>query len=273
MKNVKWVIEDFDQDNSFDLLANEVKRQGYACELIKYEPFESGNYDIFDKEDAPIIFQGSLNLAKQLKRQKSWIPGPWCTEEKYKCSTYYAYWGEHLLNSEYIMMPLKELERRMFSLFKEYGDFFVRPDSGFKTFNGQVVAEHRWIRDLELLNFYNPSPETLVIVSPLQKITSEWRFIVADKKVITGSQYRQNFQKKFENTWPQEAFDLAQEIASGDFQPDPAYTLDIALTNEGRYFLVEANSFSCAGLYKCDMSKIVEAVTPLAYKEWSSYKV
>ena len=43
----KWIIEDFDEINSYAILAEEVKRQGYEVEIIRYLPFESGSYNKF----------------------------------------------------------------------------------------------------------------------------------------------------------------------------------------------------------------------------------
>jgi len=38
--------------------------------------------------------------------------------------------------------------------------------------------------------FYRFPKESLVVVSSAQEILVEWRFVVADKKVIAGCQYK-----------------------------------------------------------------------------------
>ena len=63
---------------------------------------------------------------------------------------------------------------------------------------------------------------------------------------------------------------IAQRIAKEEWQPDKAYTLDVCKSN-GEYFMLEANSFSCSGLYKCPPEPIVKSVSEAALKEWKEY--
>ena len=65
----KWLIEDFALENNFSALADEVKKQGMECEVIKYIPFESGTYNVFKDSDC-VIVQSSLQLAGQLLKEK-----------------------------------------------------------------------------------------------------------------------------------------------------------------------------------------------------------
>lgn len=51
----KWLIEHFDDRNSTQLLIEEVKRQGYDYEAIKYEPLQSGSLNAFDDEECVIV--------------------------------------------------------------------------------------------------------------------------------------------------------------------------------------------------------------------------
>ena len=55
-------------------------------------------------------------------------------------------------------------------------------------------------------------------------------------------------------------YDFAQKMAD-IYQPDFAYTLDLVIDVKGNVKLLELNSFSCAGLYACDMEKIVKSVS------------
>jgi hypothetical protein len=64
------------------------------------------------------------------------------------------------------------------------------------------------------------------------------------------------------------AFELATEIAGGDYQPDPAWVLDICRTATGDYRLLEIGGFSFADLYACDKNDVVAAVSAAALKTW-----
>lgn len=65
----KWLIENFEADNKFDLLAEETRKRGFETEITRYIPFESGTYECFSPDDC-VIVQSSLNLARQLQREK-----------------------------------------------------------------------------------------------------------------------------------------------------------------------------------------------------------
>ncbi len=69
------------------------------------------------------------------------------------------------------------------------------------------------------------------------------------------------------------AFELASEIAK-KFQPDLVFTIDICKYGEffpHEYQLLEINSFSCAGLYKCDTDKIAKHISIIGQNEWKGY--
>ena len=98
--DVHWLIENFERDGSISELAEEVKRQGFPRKVTEYVPFSGGDYsDIWPKE-ACVVFQGSIQLARQLQREKPWIPGVIATWRNYLCQVYYAHWGAFLLNNE-----------------------------------------------------------------------------------------------------------------------------------------------------------------------------
>lgn len=243
------------------------------CHLIRYEPFESGSLDFYPAEDKNIIFQGSISLAKQIQKEKSWtVFASW---DNLKCSTYYAHWGKYLLNSDYIMMPFAELKRR----FKELlmpgdplypgGAFFVRPDSNAKTFSATVLSGVRdFGTDDKIKNtwerlLYDPPATELVIIAPVKPIHREWRVICSKGKVITGSRYKTWNQVDYKAELPDAVKELALEICSGEFQPDPIYVLDICDSPSKGTCLLEAGALSVAGLYHCDLEALVREASKI----------
>jgi len=265
----KWIIEDFAPDNSFGALADEVKRQGMECELIQYLPFQSGSYDIYDEKDC-VIFQGSINLAQQLQRDKKWIPGMWLTPKNYECTKYYAHLGKYLFNSLYVMMPRAEVKRRMDWLYNEcfgpYEQLFIRPNSGLKPFTAGLCSRlnfdyfWRWVDDFT-------EPESIIVVSTPKVVKQEWRFICTKDGVLTGCQYEKSREFKTHPGYPEKAGALAAEVAA-TYQPDPIFVVDICLGETDNYYLMEIGSFSVAGLYACNMQPIVGRASEIALKEW-----
>ena len=268
----KWLIEDFNRDEHVSKLIEVLEKKRVEYHIIEYLPFESGSYNHFS-DDECIVFYGSLNLARQLRKQKKWIPGVWCDLQAFKCTSYYPFVGKFLLNSNYVFLPVKELGRRKEWIYENFGIddcVFIRPNSGFKTFTGKVVQKEFFDIDYEWMVEFSDD-DSLAVISLPQKITQEWRFIVADKLVITGSTYKFEAEKliKEEVKIPNDAWNYAQEIANENWQPERMYVLDICKSN-GLY-LLEANSFSCSGFYDCNSDIIVEEANRIAIEEWEEY--
>jgi hypothetical protein len=278
MTQVKWLIEDFAPDNKFQDLADEVCRQGMECEVVKYEPFQSGSYNKFKDEDC-VIIQSSINLALQLMRQKKWIPGPWLTANNYKCTTYYGYFGKYLFNNEYLILPRDEVRRKLNWLYecsmgaRSYKELFFRPDSGLKPFYAGLTTLDdfesfwKWVEEFT-------EPTELVVISTPKRILGEWRFICADHNIITGCQYRTEDRTEFASGYPDGARNIANRVAAETFSPDPMYIIDVCQAYDHQYYLLEINSFSCGGLYYCEMQPIVENAKRIAIREYEEvYKI
>jgi len=266
----KWLVEDFDEGNNYGRLIKEIKRQGYECEPITYYPIESGNRDKYSDNDC-VIVQASLQLAGELIRsKKGWIPGPWLYLQKYECSTYYAHLGEYLFNDDYIMLPASEFKRtkeRWYERLGKDGCIFIRPSSGFKTFDGKIFTVEHFDKDWEWVEEFADKDSLIVISSP-KNIKAEWRFVVAEGEVVAGSMYRENGKSECTGGWHNKAFELAKIVAN-KYSPDPIYVIDVCQGADNEYYLLEIGSFSCAGLYACDMKPIVETASRLALNCWN----
>jgi hypothetical protein len=272
---VNWLLEKDTFDEGLEPLKNAIKKQGHNYIEVGYVPFESGTYDQFEDEDCVICY-GSLNLMRHLRRIKKWVPGPIMDLPNLECTKYYTYFGKYLINSDYTMMPLNEMLRRRFELLKQFdGQFFVRPSTGFKSFTGQVVNGDKWDEDVEWIKEWGSQSE-IVVVSSAKNVSTELRFVVADHKIIAGSQYKLNGELEV-LSWEHVAcgrdyYNCAAEIASDKWEPDRAYTIDIAsvVNKDGlvSYGLMEINSFSASGMYACDWAAIVKAANEIAVDEW-----
>ena len=282
-----WLIEDFDEDNSRLSLIEEVRRQGMQCEVIcpicySYLPYLSTKLpsgkricDLFEN-DACVIFQGSLNLARQLQREKSWIPGVWCSLHNFKCSVYYPYFAKFLLNSEYFFVPVADLLRRKDELYRRFAVdtcLFVRPDSGFKTFTGRPIPYEEFSSDYEWMVEFS-DPDSLALISNPKPIDAEYRFVVAERKVIAGSTYRIDGDLKYipvdlKSDRDRGAWEFLDSVFEEKeiWTPDPVFVVDVCISNDN-YYILELNSFSCSGLYACDLQAVVKSASDLAVKEW-----
>jgi len=284
----KWLFEpDVFEDNT-DKLIEIVKKQGMDAKVIPYVPFDDVLVDrctrMYSDNDC-VIFYGSLNFGKKLKKA-SWVPGVYLDEEAFKCTAYYPPLSDLLLHyNDFIMLPYGSLVDKRDQLFEHFKtpELFIRPDSGTKEFTGFVTTLDQYNDAIELAGFYDVEPDLLVLVSGAKNLKKEWRFVIVNGEVVSGSLYRDwdgtsddyssqdyvlsHSKSVWEEGYDQRAWELAK-ICARRYNPGAAWTIDIASVEGGTYHVLEIGCFSCAGLYGNDLEKVVEAVSNAALTEW-----
>lgn len=271
-----WLIENYEHDSSLDPFFNAIKNHGDRMDVFEAKPFyDKKQFGKYDNNDC-IIFYGTLNLGRMLQKDKGWVPGVYCNFTNLCCHSYYSYWYKYLLNKDYIMLPMMQiLERKdeVFNQFSVNGEIFIRPDSGAKPITGQTILVDNIEREFKLFLDYagNDLDQIIAIISSPKKIDFEYRCVVANKKVVSCCQYKRDRELDIKKDSPSDIMMIANMVAQEIWQPDLVYTLDMCYAN-GSAFLLEANSFSCAGLYESDFNAVVKEVSEIAIKEWQEYR-
>ncbi len=271
---VNWLIES-DTFSDIDGLTNEITRQGHAFKILSDRNYWDRHWStLFDPKDC-VIYYGGLELGYMLRREAPWVPGVYTTLENYDCHYYYPRFGKYLLNQNYAIIPYGELERRMDWIYEHFGiddTIFIRPDRGNKIFTGKAIYKERFIHELPLLGFYKLKPEELCIVCEPRNVRKEWRFLIVDGQIITGSEYRPDkvcVDVTSIHDDAQIAYRVAQEaLRDNEYNPDRAWSLDICKTEAGNFYVLEVGCFSSAGLYAMDNARVVEAVSRVALEDW-----
>ncbi len=286
MIEVKWLVEDGIFHANVKELAEEIKRQGMDCQLIdyKYEFINGiGSTPKRFKENDCVICLGSFQeIDHWAKFSSQWCI--WCDLNNFKCSSYLPYFGKYVFNKKYVMMSLTELIRQKKDIYLYLNSdldkntiddmqIFIRPDSGRKSFAGQLF-KYSDLDDHFIFDFMSNKNLMVLASSPKENIENEWRFIVADNKVITGSQYHKHNEIEICSGYEKEAFDYAQKVIDDvKWQPNDAYTLDVAKTKDGEFHIVEINSFSCSDPYMPDWKIYVEEISKLALKKFEEFNI
>lgn len=270
---VKWVIENFVSDNGYEELIDEVKKQGHECCVIRYEPFQSGNYDKVCQDTDCVVFQGSINLGEQLQREKpNWVPGVIATWKNYECHEYYPFIAQHLFNRNYGIYRVDELlENRwnIFALFGEDATIWMRPSSGKKPFTARLVDLEEYEKFINTWVIPYTNGNDWIVISTPKKIRGEWRFICNNnQEVIAYSCYLYQGNRIYVPSAPIEAIqkckDILWEMNHMNYWPDPFFAVDIWEDFDGKFSLGELNAFSSCGLYKCKKDPIVWEVSQYA---------
>jgi hypothetical protein len=267
-----WLIEANVEGLPSEDLQAEILRQGMTCRVVKHLPNLSAPKDLAGTEsiplDACIVFRGSLQLMRHIQRTRRWKPGGWCSFANLACSTYYAHFGPFLLNRDYTLLSVAEAARLTDTLFARHAannHLFVRPDGVEKSFAGALADKFTFTRTISALSF---DPTALILVARPRQVLHEWRLIVANDRVIAGSQYRTEDGVEVEPGCPDEVVAFARSILEKvDWRPDPLFAMDVCNSEDGLR-LVELNSFSCSGHYLADLRPVVEAASTVAASMW-----
>ncbi|MEG3883728.1 ATP-grasp domain-containing protein [Microcoleus sp. herbarium19] len=271
MKKVNWLIEQNIYDRESELLA-ELQKQGYIYKQTKYLNFRSESAHQYFPPDDCVLFRGTLNLGRDILRS-AWIPGAYMDEKHLRCSSYYTYFGQYLLNNKYFLLSLGELVRRkteILEYFKSDGELFVRPDSNMKSFRAGVFNLNILNTMQSLGSELKRDETTFVLVSGKRAITKEWRFFVYKNHIITGSLYLVG-ESRVDETISGGYLEnyLSEVIKQVSWYPESVYTIDIC-ESDGELYVLELGSFSCAGEYACDLSAIVEFGAKAAWEDWEA---
>jgi hypothetical protein len=207
------------------------------------------------------FFHGSLGNADRIHRELPWQPGAYCDTQKFFCSAWYPT-AERLLHEKWEIFPAAELVSQAEEVFDRIGDgqsLFVRPDSPLKPFSGRVVRRDKLTLKTLDHGFYYDDENIPVVVAPTQSIMREWRFVVVDRAVVTGSGYQADGRTTLVGSDSQAAWDIASQLARSIPAPELVYVLDLCETTKG-IRLLELNSFSGADLYGCEGARIIQAL-------------
>jgi hypothetical protein len=269
MMRPTWLIEAGVYGDEAAPLLDEIRRQGMLAEVVSHRalakdagPVVAGGQSL--APGACVIGYGTFPFARQILLHHRWMPGAWCSAENLDCATYFAHFGRYLLNQHYAIMPGVEAIRQrdwLFSVFGRDDRVFARPTSCHKLFVGRCIDRESFAMALAPTRY---DPATPVVIAAPQAIEREWRLVVVDNRVVSGSRYTVNGERSIAQDCPAEVLAFAEAMLSEvRWRPDPAFMLDVC-ESAGRLWLVELNSFSGSWLYRCDLPAVVSAASELA---------
>jgi len=267
MKKVKWVIDKYLFEEYEEKLPTSIRNSG--MDVMFFDYMKTIQVDDFFKkhftDEDIVIFHGSHQHGRRISKLPVY-PGVFLTLENYECYKYYGYFGDHLLNSNYIMMYLEMLKEFLI----HSKNVFIRPSNGYKSFTGQLLPKDNFHESFDILtkSYGGLDMSLLVLLSLEQDIEEEYRFIVVDGELISGALY---MDKESRNRWEPyydkpcndlNAIEFAN-IMSKIYQPDMAYNIDICKLKTGEYKIMELNSFCCGSMYGNDYDKVVNKINQL----------
>ncbi len=276
--SVGWLLDASVFATYHDELAGAVVRNGFLVKSInrpnppyRWDDTQSSYRDAFPAGTC-VVAHADIDLVTRVQRDALWRPGAFATVDHFFCSHYFPHYREHLLNSDHAFLPFRDLSTRSMELFDRFGRdgrIFVRPDSPLKLFTGLLVSRDTFEKDLEFMAFYEFPVESLVVVSSPKSINKEWRFVIADQRIVASSEYKDGETLIARAGADDAAVALAHTILQCDFAPDPVWVMDICETADHKFYLLEVGGFSFSDLYACDKDAVVRAVSRVAQREFN----
>lgn len=263
-----WVIQkNFLQDTPQKNFKNILLKNGISVLEIDLKDI---NYSIEAKYsnlsyNANIIY-GSIPFVKRLERISNWIA--------YGFGDYFNFSSfvlkndkDRYLNNDYYLIPFGEILRDRNKILKN--PRFVRPNNPYKSFTGQVISlENCDIEFNTLKRYSNVEEDTLCVISTVKNIDKEWRFVIGNDDIISYSEYFWKTKKRKSSPPPLCVIELVKSIIK-NWKPDVLYTVDVCIEKDSdNPKIVEYNSFSSAGFYDCDLTKIALQASEIAYNDY-----
>lgn len=280
MKQVNWIFEKNIFSEYEQQLVDTIKGSGQKCYLLDDSHW---NFD-FDrsvknkyKEEDCVIFYGSLNLGQQLWRNTNFIPGIFLTVENYECYKYYSYYGDKMVNSQYMLLGLNDVKRLKDMFFEKFDcdEMFIRPSNGYKTFTGQLLPKENFDNEFDIfIKTQWVDIDQLVLIAPKQNVREESRYIIMNyndtNEIIDGNMYMVDRELVPERIVDKKSLEYVNSVVN-NYTPDKAFTIDIAKMDNGEYKVLEIGSFCCAGWYNMDLEKVVNSTNKLCINEYNDY--
>ena len=273
--NVKWVIENFTDSEDYRDLISAVREFGHYCFVIGRHNHFDFNPSGFNENDC-VIVQGSIQMTKNIRGRlpHGCFPIAYNEWNNYLCSVYYPHFKQFLFNDFNEFTTLKNLKENKFYFYEKYGRealIFVRPDSGEKTFQAQLLDLQDFDKFWENGIQSSATDTDTVIISTPKKINGEFRLVCSKYnggEIIAASTYQYQGKSTLIPSVPPQAIEKCKEILNVGWYPDSVFCVDIFQDADGNCWLGELTSFSSAGLYATNKKKVVEKVSEIAYKEW-----
>jgi hypothetical protein len=266
-ENLTWILEQtrFANDhNVAQRLGYIVQEFGNEVITFKTAPTGANDFSFLDEIPSPAIYYGGMNSFFEIRATCKYIPHPfgWYNSKTFSCTTYYKTLKPFILQENHLFTTPQLLSEEREPIFDTLGQdacIFVRSNDNEKNVSGQLLKWEDVDIFLRTIKGYNQFPDDgeIVVAEPLV-IKAEWRFVVVNDKVVNGSLYKQDNFIKSSPDFPMEALELAQK-AIDHWSPAVICVIDIALV-EDDYKVIEIGPFNYAGLYECDLYKIVSSI-------------
>lgn len=253
-----WVVQNnLFNERGFHALLAVLEHGGIPHTLVKVIPFGGGIEPHVDVP-GPVVVMGSLSLTRYA-RERGWVPGAFLNDN-FDFRVWQRHLGEHLLNADARVYRFADVPAQP-------GPFFLRPCLDDKAFSGLVTTWEEFAtwreQVLPLEEGATVTADTWVAVSEPKSIQREYRMVVVDGRVVTGTRYKLGERVMGSAEVEPEVYAFTQRMADR-WSPDRAYVLDVFMHADALY-VGEINNLNSVGFYAYDVGKMVAALEAMRF--------
>lgn len=262
---MNWVVQtNLVRETLLVSIETACKNLGYNYTPVKVIPFtdtvETCLPPEFKLPEEKFIPYGTTSLIRAISKSNWDKRGLFFNAENLRTSKWVKELGPLMLNHDAKFLKLSEAMDHTEAV-------FIRPDNDLKDFCGSKVEGDgiKKFYDKVSAGGYCFTTDIPVVLSEIKVIGWEYRLFMIEDRVITSSSYKLNTMVRTDKRVSQEVHDFASRVANV-WRPDEVYVMDVCETDDG-YAVVEFNCFNASGFYRCDVEKVVEAVSKYVNEE------
>jgi hypothetical protein len=279
-----WILEkDVFAYSCFDAMVAHFEAKAIPYDVVRIIPFiheiEGKVPAVADVND--VVVYGSVGSQK-LAAKHAWKPGVFGTVDTFSEAVAERELGSLYLNYGQFRMPIKKLGQTAHHWAKlmvplhqpPLEEFFIKPDTDTKEFAGTVIKIDEfgsWYTGLQESGYLDDNDFNVVISRP-KKLGCEWRAVVVDGEISSCSIYRQ-YQRVMPELNIIPEVEAAIKEAISLYRPADVFVIDICQVwrdDAWQYKVIEFNTFNSAGLYACDVTKIIDDINAFLARKISA---
>lgn len=266
-----FIVDGTSQDDNFHRTVEALRVCGYPFHIVTVIPFTSYIMPLSPLRDldpsVPLVTLGDMDIARRL-REAVFLGqlDPECSRDngailgRLKRSFFHTphafsqdtarEHGVPLLNQDAVYTTLGAFQ-------PSEDPVFIKPRDDQKAFIGGILFPDERLQ--ERFFYGDFQPDLPILVAPVRYPETEYRFMIVQDRIITGSQYKQGRNFHVDATIPPDVARAAEQLAR-HYQPASIFTMDLARMPDGSINVVEYNCWNASGHYACDMVAMYQAV-------------
>lgn len=187
--------------------------------------------------------------------------GVFCNLDELDAYTFYSRLPYSSLGRYFGCVKMKDVKSKLNELRMEGDNFFIKA-SKFGKRAGSHVISHDTIS--YYTDKYKVDEDEMMLVAAPVNFTSEYRVIVKEDKPLVACQYKSHGKMDEKELRPNKEGSILNwvyENVINYYTPKcKLYVIDIGLIDGSIMSVVEMNSFSSSGFYKCDIPRLLKGI-------------